>query len=282
MNLGIYVKLLFAFILIWSCKTNKEACANHNANLFPIGKNGKWGYANENGDLVINYKFEKVTFFKGERAAAKLKGKFGFINKDGEFFSKPKFDSIGYFNDKKANVIKKGKRLTIDKNGKKLNEGIVISTERNTMGNAKLSDYFELIEGKYKLNTKNFENEKRLDPAANFEIVDFTFEKVLPFSWNSFIVKKDNKYDIYLLNSGGLKNLSLDSIEPIRYEWNNSISSQYAKFEDKGKWGIISSNGIVLIDAAFYAIANAQGQYYLVEYKPNHWGYLSQSKKMFK
>ena len=71
--------------------------------LTPIGKNGKWGYANEDGDLTIEYNFEKVTFFKGDRAAAKLDGKFGFINKEGRNFQKPKFDSIGYFTNERAN-----------------------------------------------------------------------------------------------------------------------------------------------------------------------------------
>jgi len=84
------------------------------------------------------------------------------------------------------------------------------------------------------------------------------------------------------LNSGGLKNLWIDNIEPIQYEWNNGMSSQYAKFQIDGKWGLISSTGIILINPEFYSIKNAHGQYYLVEYKPRHWGYISQTKKMFK
>lgn len=96
------------------------------------------------------------------------------------------------------------------------------------------------------------------------------------------IVSKDNKYDIYLLNSGGLKNLWADNIEPIRYDWSNRVSAQYAKLKINGKWGLISSSGKILIDPEFYTIENAHGQYYLVEYKPNHWGYISQTKRIFK
>ncbi|MCB9309409.1 MAG: WG repeat-containing protein [Lewinellaceae bacterium] len=255
---------------------------NEYVNYFPIGKNGKWGYANEDGDLTIEYNFEKVTFFKGDRAAAKLDGKFGFINKEGEFFKKPKFDSIGYFTNERANVIKRGKQFAIDRSGKKLKEGITISTEGNPFENAKPLDYFELKGGKFVLNNKEFENAKRLDPTANFEISDFTFEEVIPFSRNSFIVKKGNKYDIYLLNYGGLKNLWVDNIEPIQYEWNNGISSNYAKYQKDGKWGLLSNTGKILIEPDYFTIKNATGQYYLVEYKPNHWGYVSQTKKMFK
>jgi len=176
MKIRFYKILLFSIVAITGCKTNQSIISSEYINLFPVGKNGKWGYANKNGELTIDYKFEKVTFFKGGRAAAKLNGKFGFINKDGEFFKKPKYDSIGYFNNERANVIERGKRFTIDRNGKKLKEGIIISTEGNPFENAKPLDYFESKSGKFVLNKKDFENEKRLDPTANFEISDFTFQ----------------------------------------------------------------------------------------------------------
>ena len=158
--------LLLSIIVITSCKTNKNTISVEDVNLFPIGKNGKWGYANENGEMAIDYKFDNVTFFKGDRAAAKSNGKYGFIDKNGEYFKKPTFDSIGYFTREKANVVRRGKGLTIDRNGKKLKEGIIISTGGNSMVNAKPLDYFELKDDKYVLNNKNFENERRLDPSA--------------------------------------------------------------------------------------------------------------------
>jgi hypothetical protein len=278
-----FLKTLFlSLVILASCKTNKNTVTNEYVNLFPIGKNGKWGYANEDGNQVIDYKFEKVSFYRGGRAAAKLNGKFGFINMDGAFIEKPKYDSIGYFTAHEASVVKKGKVIAIDRNGKKLKEGFIIATEGNAMENAEPLDYFDLQGGRYVLNKKDFKNEQRLDPKAELDMWDFTFDKVLPFSWNSFIVRKDKSYDIYLLNSGGLKDLQLDNIKPIRYQWNNAISSQYAKFEIDGKWGIISSTGNILIDPEFYSIENASGQYYLVEYKPDRWGYISQAKRMFK
>lgn len=282
MILRILKAVFITIAVLTSCNTTKDVILNKQENLFPIGKNGKWGYVNEIGDLKIGYKFDKVTFFSGERAAAKIDGKYGFINKNGIFFKKPRFDSIGYFTNSKAIVIRKGKRLTIDINGKKLKEGIINSTGSKPFENAKPIDYFESKDGKYVLNNKDFENEKRLKPSADFGIGDFTFEEVIPFSSNSFIVKKDNKYDIYLLNSGGLKNLWVDKIEPIEYEWNNGNSSNYAKYKTGGKWGLLSNTGKILIEPEYYNIKNATGQYFLVEYKPNHWGYVSQTKKMFK
>lgn len=278
----INIALLISIITFSSCHTNKDYFSNEKVNYFPVGKNGKWGYTDANGDLTIDYKFESVTFFSGDRAAVKLNGKYGFINKHGEFIGKPKYDTIGYFTATRANVTKRGKRLTIDRKGKKLKEGIIISTGGNAMPNANPLDYFEVIDNKYLLNKKDFENEQRLDPVAELGIMDFTFDEVLPFSWNSFIVVKSNKYDIFLLNAGGLINLWVEVIEPIRRDWSNVNSSQYARFKKEGKWGLISNSGKILIEPEFYNFKNAHGQYYLVEYQPNYWGYISQAKRLFR
>jgi hypothetical protein len=95
-------------------------------NLYPISENGLWGYADEEGQLIIPFQFENVTFFIGDRASVKQDGKYGFINGKGEYLIKPKYDSIGYFNQTEAIVTKNGKKSTINRKGKKLNNGIII------------------------------------------------------------------------------------------------------------------------------------------------------------
>ncbi len=192
-------------VIFVGCKTNNKTFLNENLNLYPIGQNDKWGFVNEQGDLVIAYKFDQVSLFVEDRAAAKYKGKFGFINSNGEFIGKSRYDSIGYFNAKEAIVKKRGKYLTIDRDGKKLDKGIIRFNEGLSKLNSNPLDHFQLVDNQYVLNEKDFANEKRLDPNSNFKISDFTFKEVIPLSSKSFIVKKDNKYGIYVLNFIGLK-----------------------------------------------------------------------------
>ncbi len=276
-------KILFiSIVAIASCKTSKNTFSNEYIKLYPIGKNDKWGYVNEQGDLLIDYKFDKVTFYHGDRAAAKYRGKFGFINRNGEFIGKPEFDSIGYFTNQIANVTKGGKKLSIDRNGKKLDEGIIIANEGPGKLNSNPLDYFQVIDKQYVLNEKEFANEQRLDPISNFEISDFTFSEVIPFSSKSMIVRKGNKYGIYVLNSIGLKEIWVDEIVPLQIEKYRNYEANYAKFRKGNKWGIVSNSGHIEIEPEFYSIEQFTGRIYLVEYKPHHWGCISLSKRYYK
>lgn len=57
-------------------------------------KNNKFGYINENGIVVIDFRFEEARGFRNGLAGVKVNGKWGFINKKGQFIIEPKFDRI--------------------------------------------------------------------------------------------------------------------------------------------------------------------------------------------
>ena len=59
-------------------------------------KNGKYGFINDKGNTIIDFRFENVGGFKYGLAKAKIDGQWGFINKSGEFVIEPKFDRIGH------------------------------------------------------------------------------------------------------------------------------------------------------------------------------------------
>ncbi len=143
--------ILFVIILL-GCKTNENLYPIENVKLYPISKNGIWGFADEDGEVEIPCQFEQVTFFSGGRASVKHGGKYGFINKHGKYLIKPKYDTIGYFGYQKANVIKNGKKLTVDRKGKKLNEGIIIGYCGTGIEYASdPNDIFEKVNNKYSL-----------------------------------------------------------------------------------------------------------------------------------
>lgn len=279
--------IILLTIFLLGCKTIKQSYPIEKVNLYPIGKNGFWGFVDEHGKIEIPYQFEKTSFFIGDRASVKHNGKYGFINKKGEFLIKPIFDSIEYFTHEIANVVKHGKQISIDRKGKKLKEGIKIvgcGTGIEYVSNP--NDLFEQVGGKYILKEKAFENQKRLDPTAKFKIDDFTFDNVIPFSSKSVVVMKDNKFDIFVhYNSVGLKGICADEIAPnfkSLKEVDNLIQANNAKFRVGEKWGLVSNLGDIELDPEFYEIEMAQGLFYLVEYEPKHWGSMTLRKRYFK
>ncbi len=269
--------LLLSFLL--NCKTNKTMVFKYNEKieLFPIGKNGMWGYADDNGDIKIPYQFQKVSFFDSGRASVKSNGKFGFINTQGKFVTKPKYDSIGYFNDEKAIVVKNGKKSTIYRNGKKSKEGIVIQScgyGSPVAYSFNSDDYFDKINGKYVLNSKEQTTIKRLNPRDSFSIDDYTYDNVTLLTYERFIVEKNKKFGIYIYPIG-VKGVWADEIIP-------SKDLSNIKYRNGDKWGIISYDGFIFIKATYFSINYNFGSLYLAEYKPNCFGYLTYEKLYFK
>lgn len=279
--------IIITLILLVGCKTQRNLYPFKQVNLYPISENGLWGYADEEGQLIIPFQFENVTFFAGDRASVKQDGKYGFINGKGEYLIKPKYDSIGYFNQTEAIVTKNEKKSTINREGKKLNKGIIIGICGTGIEYAsKPNDIFDKVGNKWILNTKGFENQRRFDPSAKYEISDFTFDDVIPFSSKSVIVIKNDKFDIFVhYNSVGLKGIWADEIVPIftdLKEDNKLIQAHNAKFRVGEKWGLISNLGHVELQPEFYGIEQALGRFYYVEYKPKHWGTMTLTKRFFK
>ena len=67
--------------------------------IFAFKKDGKWGFANLNGEVVIAPAFNKAMSFSNGLAAVSNGDKWGFINKDGELGIDYQFMSADYFND---------------------------------------------------------------------------------------------------------------------------------------------------------------------------------------
>lgn len=69
----------------------KEATTNEvTGKLIPKEKDGKWGFVNSNSNVVVDYKYEKVTEFnKYGFAGVKLNGKWGSIDENGNIVAEP-------------------------------------------------------------------------------------------------------------------------------------------------------------------------------------------------
>ncbi len=80
-------------------------------------KDGQWGFIDKSGALVINYQFEQVDDFSEGLAAFSNGDKCGYVSKKGEYAINPQFDGAFRFHSGKA-AVSQGKLVGfIDKKG---------------------------------------------------------------------------------------------------------------------------------------------------------------------
>src|SRR4029078_13725135 len=87
--------------------------------------NGKYGFKNKSGEIIIPAKYQDAGYFKDGLAAIKQNNKWGFVDDQGREILPPKYDDIGYDNKTGRNfsgglipVAVNGKWGYADKNGK--------------------------------------------------------------------------------------------------------------------------------------------------------------------
>jgi hypothetical protein len=81
--------------------------------------NGKWGYIDKSGKIVIAPQYDYAFDFRGDLTAVKMNGKWGFIDKTGKMVIAPQFDKTGGFTKKGFALVKMNDKWGfIDKTGK--------------------------------------------------------------------------------------------------------------------------------------------------------------------
>lgn len=96
----IFLVFLGSFVAA-SSKENKGTSKS----LFRIQVNGKDGYMDRSGKIVIKPQFDEIGEFSEGLAAAAIGNKYGYINKTGKFVIKPQFSSPSGFSGGIAQVM---------------------------------------------------------------------------------------------------------------------------------------------------------------------------------
>ena len=84
---------------------------------YPVDSNGKWGYIDNTGAVVIKPRFEEAAYFSEGLAPVKLTGKYGYIDKTGKVVIAPRFNHAFGFREGVA-WVEGAKSGFIDKTGK--------------------------------------------------------------------------------------------------------------------------------------------------------------------
>ncbi len=92
---------LYFYLLILCCIGCKTPTFIYDANqaiLYPICNNGKWGYVNSDGEILVKPQFQKTFITDNGIGIVKSKNKYGYIKTNGAWLIKPTFDTAQYFN----------------------------------------------------------------------------------------------------------------------------------------------------------------------------------------
>lgn len=77
-----------------------------NGELFAFKKNGKWGFADYQGNIKISPQYEDARAFSYGYGGAKKNGKWGFVDKDNVYQMEGEYEDVLYFTDSKTCFVK--------------------------------------------------------------------------------------------------------------------------------------------------------------------------------
>ncbi len=215
-------------------------------------KDGKWGFVDTSGKLVIPLQFESPAQFRHGFATVKKEGKMGIIDKTGKVLVDFLYDYIGDYNDGLFSARDfKSKYGFIDSAN-----NVIIPFEYDEVNISWFSGGIAILK-----------------KGNKYGAVDKTNKTVVPFEYNELGVtdgfepgyavgKKGNK--IVLVDKTGqpvnLPNIDLyEKIQPIE---NNLL---IVKEKASGKEGIIDLTGKVIIPAKYISVTNFYKGYAIVE-----------------
>jgi hypothetical protein len=204
-------------------------------------KNQRCGYLNEDGEIVIPFKFEMAFPFKEGLACVVEQNKCGFINQKGEWVIENIYDSSRDFSEGLAAVRKEGKWGYIDKEGKIIIDFLYKKANDFTYGRAMV----EIDNNQYGFIDCNG-NEINLGGM----LIEGDFEKYTYFEHETFseglIATAFIWSDIFYINEKGKPLNSLreyleakpfkNGIAEVKIRSNDEVESGYIDFEGKHYW----------------------------------------------
>lgn len=110
------------FVYIFAYATGRISCYSLNKTFYnclhPVKVGGKYGYADENNQVVILPKYDRAKPFSCDRAKVFAKGKYGFIDRAGNEVIQLIYEKANDFVGKITEVVLNGETLIIDFDGR--------------------------------------------------------------------------------------------------------------------------------------------------------------------
>jgi hypothetical protein len=198
--------------------------------------NGKYGYIDKRGTIVIPARFDSVQSFQDGAAPVLVDSKWGIINERGEFIVTPRFEEISAFSEGLAIAELNGKWGAVDTDG----------IERINFKFAFLGDFKEGL--------AKFSNSKKEALGENLGkkgfinkmgeiVISPSFDSALDFSEGLSAVQINGKW--------GFINRNGNLIIKTQFDWALSFSEGFAPVKAAEKIGFIDKNGEMIIEPKF-------------------------------
>lgn len=204
------------------------------SNLIPVCKDGKWGFINDIGQIVINFQFQEAGPFSEGMAKVKIADKWGYIDEAGKLAIEQRFEDAWSFAEGVAGVLINNKYGFIDRTGKVIIEPQYIAASSFSEGLAAVA----LTED---------------DDKPNWGYIDKSGQSVirpngalgLPFQEGLAPVKQNGK--LGFINKSGNPVFTL----PYSDAKASTFSEGLAALRIGSKWGFIDKTGTIIIPIIF-------------------------------
>ncbi|NRA13616.1 MAG: WG repeat-containing protein, partial [Crocinitomicaceae bacterium] len=198
----------------------------------PYSLNSKYGFMNEDGEVMIESRYDFTGFFQEGLAIVALNNKYGFINKHGDLQIPCIYESVNDFNDGLAIVERKGKMGMIDRNGRLLFECIYedLGVFSEGMAYASLNEKY----GYYDVRGK--------------EVIPHLFDDAYDFHDGLANVENEGKQAI--INQGGAYEI------PLAYSEIKLYYDTLYTFEEDGFYGIMNREAQMFVEPIYTAISS--------------------------
>lgn len=143
--------------------------------LVPIQQNGKYGYADKTGKVVVSPQFDEVRNFTNGMGMVKLNNKYGFVDRTGKLVIPLTFDDAQEFSEGLASVKVGNKWGYIDKTGK-----VVISPQYDDARH--FSEGLGLVGLDSEPSTQNSSSEVSAKTTRKYGYIDRTGKVVIPIN----------------------------------------------------------------------------------------------------
>lgn len=194
---------------------------------YPVRENGKWGFADSTGKILVECKYEWVEHFSEGVAAVGMNDKCGYIYKNGSVAIPFNYDEGEQFHHGLAQVVLNGKTGLSDKAG-----NFVVKPVYDGIGEFRQARARVVRNGK-----------QGFIDMMGIEAVPCTYEAVGDFSEGLAYVKDSSLYG-YIDREGR-------SVIAPQYEWAEPFDQGSARVKKNGMYGLISFTGQTLIPCEY-------------------------------
>jgi hypothetical protein len=225
--------------------------------LIPYRKGDRWGFCTTDKKVIIKPEYGNVSFFSNGLATVKQNGKFGYIDKSGNLIIPIIYDHASNFFENVAHVEidKAGSRCCIDKKGREIvnfkpntnKEELRKRLGENSKWGFINRQGIEVIAYKYD-NVNPFRDDLASVELNNkWGFIDKNENVIIPFIYDNAGVFKGGVTSVKQNDKYGFIDKRGNILLPFIYKDAHNFYQDIASVKLNGKWGFIDKNGEIII-----------------------------------